>query len=132
MDGNLIVQQNQPALTEQFGYDTSVTFKYWFVYPIQLTAGFHVIEILGHNIDFIAGIGAEIYDATLQEMINATNLTTFYNDHVIFSTIDEIGESIQIVSGGLNCANGWTLVLCDGDDPYCLKTTYIPCGSTPP
>jgi hypothetical protein len=133
VDGTTVVSQNVAALTAQFGASTSVTFKYWFIYPIYLTVGAHVIEMIGHNIDMIAALGAEIYDATKNEIITATDYTTFSNAHILFSTKDMIGEYIEIGTGGLGytCPTGYSLIMCQGD-PHCINIDYIDCGETPP
>lgn len=131
IDGNLIIQQNTTTLNAQFGLDETVTFKYWFVYPIYILAGFHVIELIGHNQQSQYGLGFEIYDATLSQMMEATDYDTFYNTYTIWSTKTKIGTQIQITSGnGYHCENGYTLVMCNGD-PYCTKTLYLDCGQTP-
>jgi hypothetical protein len=133
VDGTTIVSQDVSALTTQFGAGASVTFKYWFIYPIQLNAGSHVIEMIGHNISSIAALGTEIYDATSDDIINATDYTTFYNAHIIFSTKDMIGQDIEIGTGGFGwtCPDGYSLIMCNGA-PYCTNTSYLNCGATPP
>ena len=132
IDGTTIVEQDVTALTAQFGAGPSVSFKYWFIYPVELSAGSHVIEMIGHNVTSIAALGAEIYDATSAEILAATDYTTFYNDHILFTTRDMIGESIQIGSGGYGweCPTGYSLIMCDGD-PYCTNISYIACGEVP-
>lgn len=133
IDGTTIVSQDINSLTTQFGAGPSVTFKYWFIYPVELTIGTHVIEMVGHNISSIATLGAEIYDATPEEIISATDYTTFYNDHILFTTKDMIGQDIQIGTDGYGytCPNGYSLITCDGP-PYCINTKYLECGESPP
>jgi hypothetical protein len=133
IDGATIVSQNVAALTSQFGAGALVTFKYWFIYPVLLTAGSHVIEMIGHNINSIAALGAEIYDATSDEIVDATDYPTFYTAHILFSTKDMVGQDIQIGTGGYGytCPSGYSLIMCDGD-PYCINTNYIDCGEVPP
>ena len=50
------------------GLSTEVAFRFWFIYPVNLTAGEHVIEVIGLNIAGPASIGAEIYTMLLQEI----------------------------------------------------------------
>ena len=132
IDGTNIVVQDPAELNIQFGPDTRVTFMYWFIYPIHLTAGTHVVEMIGHNVSSVATLGAEIYDATKSEIISATDYTEFKANHIIFTTQDMIGEDIQIGSGGLGytCPDGYSLIMCDGA-PYCINISYIDCGATP-
>ena len=133
VDGNTIIHQDVAALNAQFGAGTSVTFKFWFIYPVQLSAGFHVIELIGHNNESIAALGAEIYDATKDEIIAATNYTDFYNSYILFTTKDMVGQNIQIGTDGYGwtCPDGYSLVICQGP-PYCTNISYLDCGEIPP
>lgn len=132
VDGVTIISQDVAALTAQFGAGLSVTFKYWFIYPIELSAGSHVVEMIGHNIDGIAALGAEIYDATKDEIIAATDYPTFYTAHILFTTRDMRGQDIEIGSGGIGytCPSGYSLIMCDGA-PYCINISYLNCGEIP-
>ncbi len=64
LDGTVVVRQTLATLVSTFGHRDRA-FKYWHVYPLYLTAGPHIIEILGKNEPGTytpATIGAEIYD----------------------------------------------------------------------
>lgn len=120
IDGDTIIQQDVVALGTQYGQDAQVAFKIWHVYPIQLSAGPHIIEILGHNISGVAAVGCEIYNATAAELISATS----YGDlgsKLIFSSKDYIGEPVQIGTGdvGYTCPEGYTLASCE--DPVVCR-----------
>ena len=111
------------------GIGDSCTFYFWHIYPVVLTSGSHIINIIGHNDGGPAGFGTEIYNATSTDLQGAVSYSNL-GSKLIFSTKDYIGQPIQIGTGGLGytCATGG-LVLCDGS-PYCkqvLTTALISC-----
>lgn len=134
IDGNTIVDQDNVAIGAQFGPSYSAL-SMWCIYPVQIVAGTHVIELVGNNGPGGGGnpgaIGAEIYDNTPEEIIAATS----YGDlNLIFSTKDYVGQPIQIGTGGIGytCPDGYSLILCDGP-AYCTQTlTALPfiCSTT--
>lgn len=146
VDGNIIVSQNRNALKAYLqanGYSypigldpNQVTFNFWFIYPIFLTAGDHTIEVIGNNasgtITGSATLGCEIYNLTSSQIQAAVS----YGDMgagLIFSSKDFVGQPIQIGSGGIGytCPDGYSLILCDGP-AYCtrtLTTAIIACPS---
>lgn len=118
IDGNVIVDQNVSALATQYGADAQITFKVWHVYPVALSAGPHIIELIGHNDSSSAALGAEIYNNTAAELIAATS----YDDlDLIFSTKDYIGGPVQLSTGGLgySCPSGYSLAACE--DPIVCR-----------
>jgi hypothetical protein len=127
LDGTPIVVMDPIAMgtyldTHGFpGIGAFSTFRLWHVYPVQLTAGSHVLELIGHNDSSIAAMGAEIYNATLSDLISATSYTDL-GEELIFSSKDYIGEDVQIGTGGVGytCPDGYSLTLCDGP-AYCRK-----------
>ena len=131
VDGTNIIVQDPTALAAQFGSGLAVTYRYWFIYPITLTAGSHLIEITGYNINLRAALGAEIYNATAAELISANSYTDL-GSKLLFSTKDVIGTNIQVGNHGYGwtCPSGYVLVTCDGP-PYCTKIEYLDCGATP-
>lgn len=124
VDGQTILQQNDIALAAQYGGDIAAPFKVWHIYPVTLTAGPHVIEMIGHNVDPPAGMGCEIYDATPAELIAADG----YEDlgaQLIFSSKDYIGEPVQLgtQNAGYTCPEGYALAAC-ADPIKCRKILY--------
>lgn len=136
VDGNTIVLQDRDALKAYIqanGYpypmgldQNQVTFNFWYIYPIDLTAGNHTIEVIGNNTSGVvaggAALGCEIYNLTSSQIQAATS----YGDMgagLIFSSKDFVGQPIQIGSGGIGytCPAGYSLVLCDGP-AYCTQT----------
>lgn len=109
LDGVTIVQQDETAVNAQYGIIGSC-FRVWSIFPIELTAGIHFIELFGHNVSGNAAIGAEIYDNTSAEIIAATSYGAL---NLIFSTKDYVGQDVQIGSGGWTCPNSYSLATCE-------------------
>lgn len=139
VDGVNIVTMN-PAQMRDFlnvngfpGNDLQVTFKWWHVYPINLSAGFHVINVTGHNDSSIAAMGAEVYNLTSAQLQAATSYASM-GAGLLFSSKDFIGQPVQIGTGGFGytCPSGYSLVLCSGP-AFCtqtLTTAVIECTTT--
>lgn len=136
VDGNPVVIMDPTAMGAFLGINgfpgigDFSTFRLWHIYPVPLTAGHHVIEMIGHNVSSIAGMGAEIYNATSSQIAAATSYADL-GARLIFSTKDYIGMDVQIGTGGggYTCPAGYSLVLCDGP-AYCtqtITTPLIPC-----
>lgn len=95
------------------------SFKYWHVYPVYLTEGYHVIEMYGKNQNLAAGFGCEIYNNTATELINATQLSDL---DVLFSSATFFNGSFTVVQNndyeyldeGYQCPDGWVYDSCSG------------------
>lgn len=130
IDGNTIIEQDPAALDVQYGI-IGAPFHVWHIYPVELTAGQHIIEMIGHNVAPPAAMGAEIYDNTIAEILAATS----YSDlTIIFSTKDYVGEDVQLGTDGVGytCPVGYSLVFCEGP-AFCrqiLTTSLIPCTTS--
>jgi hypothetical protein len=97
IDGTMIIEKTGSALEN---------FTIWHVYPIQLTAGQHIIEMSGVNSGASASFGVEIYDNTVAQLESITS----YSDPVLnllFSTKDMIGQQFEV--GVYNCPDGYAL-----------------------
>lgn len=122
--GQLSIDGNTIILTDNSSTDP---LKNWCIYPVFLTVGNHVIEIVGINGVSAppnpGAIAVEIYNNTRDEILASTGYGTL---NVIFKTADYVGQPIQIGSGGLGytCPTGYSLVLCDGP-AYCTKRTVV-------
>lgn len=129
LDGTTILQQDPTALGIQYSVGASATFKVWHIYPVALTAGPHLLEILGHNVSGPAALGAEIYDATSAEIAAATSYAAL-GSKLIFSSKDFIGQPIQIGQNvGYTCPSGYSLAPCESPI-ICrriLTASTIPC-----
>lgn len=131
IDGNTIITQNPTTLAAQYnsiypGIGATVTFKIWHVYPVTLTQGTHVLNIVGHNVSGPASFGVEIYKLTSSQIAAATSYADM-GAGLIFSSKDSIGQPVQIGSGGVGytCPSGYSLVLCDGP-AYCKQVLTNP------
>lgn len=124
VDGVTILSQSDVALAAQYFSDIGAPFRVWHIYPIQLTAGPHIIELIGHNVSPPAGIGCEIYDATKSEIMAATSYADL-GSKLIFSSKDYVGEPVQIGTGDVayTCPDGYVLSACD-DPIKCVKILY--------
>lgn len=127
LDGTTIITQDASALDAHYSVGGSC-FKIWHIYPVDLTVGPHIIELIGHNVSGAAALGAEVYDNTSAEIAAAT---TYGGLNLVFSTKDMRGEEIQIGTGGVGytCPSGYSLSACD-DPIKCKKittTAIIPC-----
>jgi hypothetical protein len=135
LDGNAIVNMDPnalglylagngfPAITP---FASEAAFRFWNVYPVLITAGTHVLEMTCLNTTGPAAMAAEIYNATITDLIAAHSYTDL-GAKLIFSTKDYIGQPVQIGSGGIGytCPSGYSLVLCDGP-PFCTNTISTP------
>lgn len=140
LDGIDIINMDEAAVTAalytQYGivdvsYNASYTF--WHIYPVVITAGPHILELIGVNGSGVgvnpAAFGAEIYDNTPSELEVATDRSDL---NVLFSTEDlKTGQEIQIGSDdqGYTCPPDYSLDSCNL--PYTCKklitTATIPC-----
>ena len=103
------------------GTTTIVTFRFWHIYPIFLTAGVRTITAKGVNEDGPAGFGMEIYDATSSEIGGFTSYASM-GAQLLFSSKDYIGQPVQIGNQGVGytCAIG-DLQTCNGLPYTCYK-----------
>jgi hypothetical protein len=120
IDGNVIVDQDVAALQAVYPPgDARVSFQIWFIYPVTLSAGPHIIELIGHNDDGPGAMGAEIYHNTPAELMAATG----YGDlDLIFSSKDYIGQPVQLGNNnlGYTCPGGYSLAAC-ADPVVCRR-----------
>jgi hypothetical protein len=131
VDGNIVVQMDVLAMNafiQAHGYPSAVAtpFRFWHIYPVTLTAGSHVLEIIGTNLVTVAAMGAEIYNATKAQIIAATSYVDF-GPQLIFSTKDFIGSPVQSGSSGIgySCPNGFSLKYCESPI-VCVRTLTTP------
>lgn len=137
LDGTTVIQQDLVALQTYFvahGYPLSdapsMGLHFWYIYPITLTAGNHILELVGHNsigtAPGSASIGCEIYKLTPTQIAAATSYVDL-GAGLLFSSKNYVGQPIQIGSGGVGytCPPTYSLVLCDGP-AYCSQTITTP------
>lgn len=131
IDGNNIITQDVTALAAQYnsafpGIGAAVTFKIWHIYPIFLSAGTHVLEIIGTNAGGPAAMGCEVYNLTPAQIAAATSYADM-GVGLIFSSKDFIGMPVQIGSGGIgySCPGGFSLRYCESPI-VCVRTITTP------
>lgn len=134
LNGKLIIEQDLGAIAAMLGitsHPDRPPFNYWYIYPIEIPAGRNILEAVGNNEYSIAGLGVEIYDATKNDLINATSDIDL-GDKLLFRAKDEVGNdgAYEYSEGsgfhGYVCPPGYALVTCRGN-PYCQKKLVIEC-----
>ena len=137
VNGVTIVSQVASALATSLSAGVDVTFKYWHVYPVQLSAGINLLEITGTNVGGIGVFGCEIYDATEAQLVACTTEAELV-PYIVFTTGDVAGVPISqkvldndlFDVGSYNCTAypGYNLVN-EGGSYYCKKIENATCGS---
>lgn len=123
LDGNIIVQQDAAALDTQYSIG-GACFKVWHIYPVEIPAGPHVLELIGNNDSGIAALGCQIYDNTEAELIAATSDGDL---NMILDSADYVGQPVVLGSDGLgySCPVGYSLKTCDSPI-VCSKIVTTP------
>ena len=148
LNGYMILEQNVAALTSMIisngdsydGFPDRLPFRYWYIYPVYFPAGQNVIEIFGHNVTSTASVGIVIYDATKNDLINATSDLDL-GSKIIFQSSNLSGKTLYYsaysttggtVYNGYVCPDGYALNTCNGGESiYCEKRDYLGCGESP-
>lgn len=140
VDGVTVLMQNKASLITYIqahgypypiGLDTQqITFNFWYIYPVFLTAGEHVLEIIGNNssgtVPGSASVGCEVYNLTPTAIAAATSYGAM-GAGLIFSSKDFVGHPIQLGSSGIGytCPGGYSLKYCDSP-PSCVRILTTP------
>ena len=131
LDGTVLLDTSLPPAP--FTPSNGDAFKRWNVYPIEVGAGDHVLEIYGLNTGGPGGFGCEIYDGDLEIL---TGLTTYseLEPYIIFTTnIQTEFTLVQDLTGtyessGYTCPSGYVYSECDG---ACVSYEYCETPMTP-
>ena len=108
-------------------------FRYWWVWPLDLTAGEHVINLEGYDIGGSESFGCEIIGPfssgtfttnTDFHIFTGTTGKDSYTANTIFSSSDEIGNTFDTQAN--TCPSGYTYDVCSDS---CIK--YEDPASTP-
>jgi hypothetical protein len=140
IDGVTVLMQDKTALIAYFdanGYPTpigldpqQIGFNFWYIYPVTLIGGSHVIEIIGNNssgtLPGAADLGCEVYNLTPAEISAATSYASM-GAGLVFSSKNYVGMPIQLGSGGAgySCPAGYSLKFCDSP-PGCVQIVTTP------
>jgi len=130
LDGVQILNTKTPPAP----YSLSLSaFTYWHVYPVEIGAGNHTLELYGLNDPGgptnPAGFGCEIYDNTLAQLTGATSMSDL---NIIFTTgnvtqftlVQDINGNYT--SSGYTCPSGYVYSTCSGNCvsyQYCVAPT---------
>jgi YVTN family beta-propeller protein len=129
------------------GPPDSNNFKWWNIFPLEITAGKHTIEVLGLNRGSIGAFGCQIYNppslSTFTAITNSNQLSaiTVFNSKNYFNNVADvvINTNGTYTTSGYSCPEGFTY--CSGQ---CSKNIYcqnecngstielIIAGGTPP
>ncbi len=109
--------------------DNTENFKYWWMFPISLSSGSHIIEFEGYNAGGPAGMGAEISGpfafGTLVD--DAAMVSQDYAGNLYWSAADSLGSTFALgETSGWSCPDGMALDLC-ADTPSCYAEETQPC-----
>jgi len=130
VDGQVIVQQDADSIggpSPGWGFGRTDAFTIWHVYPVQLTAGVHYIEMEGLNFGDAAAFGAEIYNNTASELMNATS---YADIDTIFSSMNARGKYFEVGDALNVCPDGYSPT---PDGTACVKLLdRIPYQSSAP
>lgn len=137
INGVTIVSQDASALGASLAITAEGTFKYWHVYPVELTAGVNLLEMTGTNLGLEGIMGCEIYDATEAQLIACTTEAELL-PYIVFTTDDMAGipsgskviDTDPFEVGSYNCSAfpGYNLVF-QGGSYQCKLIQNTPCGS---
>lgn len=111
LDGEVVVMQDEAAIQAQYSGIVGATFKFWFIYPLNIPAGAHYIELIGTNSGSAAALACQIYNNTPAEIAAATSDGDL---NFIFNSADYVGQPIVLGSDGLgfSCPSGMSLATC--------------------
>lgn len=105
-------------------------FKRWYLEPIELTSGTHIVELFGRNDGLYAAFGAELYgpfpaDAlTTDAQIEALDIGA---SHVVWSTGAQLGETFDLgEESGWVCPDGTAFDTCAAS-PICVEQVEEEC-----
>lgn len=119
IDGQLVFAQAGQA-----------SYRTWWMIPVVLTPGVHVIELQGQDSGgFIATLGADIYGPfpAGSTADDAAMAALDYENNVFWTTADQLGGTFQTgTNSGYACPEGTSLNLC-GDAPTCTGLQVQQC-----
>jgi hypothetical protein len=106
------------------------SFRRWWMTPVVLSAGPHVIELQGQDSGGVAAtLGAEIYGPfPAGSTANDANMADLdYANNIIWSTGDQLGGTFDTgTNSGYSCPDGMSLNLC-GEAPTCSSYQQVAC-----
>jgi hypothetical protein len=109
IDGQLKVQFGNPG---PVGF-LSGNFRYWHVYPVTLSAGYHLIEVAGKNDGAESDFACEIYNNTPSQIMSALGTGDL---NYILATSEWVNQPTNVFDNGScrTCAVGYAFNPDDG------------------
>lgn len=107
----------------------TANFNYWWLQPISLASGKHLVQLTGYNNDQIAAFGAELSGPFVPGSLatDADVLGADYAGNLVFTTGRLEGDTFDVgEESGWVCPDGSVLDLC-ADEPVCTQLEYTPC-----
>gem|GEM_PF-2459131 len=104
-------------------------FNYWYVQPISLSSGSHIVEMLGYNDGSIAAFGAEIYGPFPAGSLStdADMMAADTENNILWSTGDLLGQTFDLgEETGWICPDGTAFDTCAAE-PVCTSIDTVPC-----
>jgi len=123
VDGVNVVTSNNGTGNAYWMSDGGAKFRFWHIYPINLTAGVHTLSVAGTNVGGPGFFAAEVYDNTLAELQAAAldpaftanraafplGSNPYSNLNLIFTTRCARGGGSFTVGNATCPDNTWTL-----------------------
>lgn len=112
-------------------YDNDTyAFNFWHIYPINLSAGYHILELYGLNQGLYGAFGCTIYDNTLLELTGATSVSQL--NEILTSSGQTTIELVQdlnnnYLTSGYTCPEGYRFACGE-----CTQFIYCDKGDIPP
>jgi hypothetical protein len=125
IDGLNIVVTTNAGGNAYWASDGGAKFRYWHIYPVNLTAGVHYIGISGINTGGPGFIAAEIYDNTLAELQAAALDPLFTSDRAGFPLDQNVYSNLNLLFTTRCARTGGTFSIGNATCPvgYNLDTT---------
>lgn len=77
--------------------DGGAKFRYWHIYPINLSEGIHYISISGTNAGSVGMFAAEIYNNTLSELQAASLEPSFIADRAAYPLTSNVYSNLDLI-----------------------------------
>jgi len=124
IDGTIIVQQNVANICGAnylHAPSNDGCFKYWIMYPVQLTAGVHNFELDTTNVGSDGILGMEVYIGSEATLIGLSDLS----NNLLYSSSSVVnGDSFDI--GNFYCADPTYQLVFEGGVYSCQKILTAP------
>jgi hypothetical protein len=109
--------------------DDTFNFKYWWMVPVRLSSGAHIISIEGYNAGGPAGLGAELSGPFPAGSLidDAAMIAQDARGAIVWSAADSLGGTFALgETRGWSCPDGSVLDLC-ADAPVCVSEERTDC-----